>query len=384
MSVAIDQYLSEKDTIGALHQCLAEGQNSLGTLLAALHPLTSPDFYKVCADLANDSVPKPIAEGTESVIDSQPVIAEGTESVIDSHICEPVARRDNEIIMDGDVRVMMYCNWATPSDLRESWNRMTKGSYRWNSLRFVDREPADYYVVINTLPENIVLDLSRTVFFEMTPNMRERPDIWAKPDTNALLFCGTHDTHFNNNEWRISKTYSELQSEPILKDAMLDGSLSACFSDSYRTLGEIRRIDFAKFLEDKEFPVHMWGGNKFEWNDYKGSVSTYTDNSFLPYKYVLSVEDVSVNGYYSDKLIDGILSECLVFYHGAPDWREYFDSSAFIWLDLTNFETDYQKILTAIEQNLWEERLPGIRKAKKMILEDTGFCPRLEKILARN
>jgi hypothetical protein len=371
MSVAIDQYLSKNDTVGALHQCLAEGHKSLGTLLAALHPLTSPEFYKVCADLASDSVLEPVVE---------------TESVTDSHISvlEPV---ETESVMDGDVRVMMYCNWATPSDLREYWNRMTKGSYRWNSLRFVDREPADYYVVINSLPENIILDLSRTVFFQMTPNMLERPDIWGKwatPDAKALLFCGTHDQHFNNNEWRISKTYSQLKSDPILKDASLDGSLSACFSDSYRTLGEIRRIDFAKFLEDQDFPVHMRGGNKFEWNDYKGDVSTYTDNIYMPYKYVLSVEDVSVNGYYSDKLIDGILSECLVFYHGAPDWREYFDSSAFIWLDLTNFETDYQKILKAIEQNLWEERLPDIRKAKKMILEDTGFCPRLEKILAKN
>jgi hypothetical protein len=364
MSVAIDQYLSKNDTMGALNQCLAEGQKSLGTLLAALRPLTSPEFYKVCAELESDSPPKTKLFAPEPELSIPEIIVEDDE--------ETETR-------EGDVRVIMYCNWATPSDLRKFWNRMTKGSYRWNSLRFVDKEPADYYVVINSLPENISLDLSRTVFFQMTPNMRE----WADPKAKDLLFCGTHDEHFNNNEWRISKTYSQLKSEPILKDASLDSSLSACFTDSYRSLGEIRRIDFAKFLEHKDFPIHVRGGNKFEWNNYKGDVSTYTDNIFLPYKYVLSVEDVSVNGYFTDKLIDGILSECLVFYHGAPDWREYFDSNAFIWLDLTNFEMDYQKILKAIEQNLWEDRLPAIRKAKKMILEDTGFCPRLEKILSQ-
>ncbi len=38
-------------------------------------------------------------------------------------------------------------------------------------------------------------------------------------------------------------------------------------------------------------------------------------------------------------------------------------------------------IITAIQTNLWEERLPYIKKAKNKILNEQSFFPVIEKII---
>ena len=100
-----------------------------------------------------------------------------------------------------------------------------------------------------------------------------------------------------------------------------------------------------------------------------------------PYKYIFNVENFQINNYYTEKLIDGILSECLVFYHGCPNIKELIDEKAFVWLELSNFEQDYKLIKKAIEEDWWSERLSYIKQAKTKILDELQFFPRLEKII---
>ena len=101
----------------------------------------------------------------------------------------------------------------------------------------------------------------------------------------------------------------------------------------------------------------------------------------FPYKYVFNVENNSIKNYYTEKLVDGILAECLVFYSGCYNVKEYIDEKAFVYLQLDDFEKDYKIVQDAIQNNLWEERLPYIRKAKQKILNYLQFFPRLERII---
>jgi hypothetical protein len=48
---------------------------------------------------------------------------------------------------------------------------------------------------------------------------------------------------------------------------------------------------------------------------------------------------------------------------------------------MDDFEKAYETIKNAIYQNLWEERLPFIRKEKTKILEKYNFFPTLESII---
>ena len=68
----------------------------------------------------------------------------------------------------------------------------------------------------------------------------------------------------------------------------------------------------------------------------------------FPYKYVFNCENNWERNWITEKLVDGILAECLVFYSGAPNVGDYIDRRAFVQLDLIDFEADMKKIQTAM------------------------------------
>jgi Glycosyltransferase family 10 (fucosyltransferase) C-term len=339
MSKLIDDYISQNNMTEAIAQCFREEKNSLGIL-----------FTKICKDS-------------------------------NIHI-----ELDQLNFKKEKVRVLLMCNWCDSITLCNMWNKMSKGDYCWNNIQIVWEKPVDYFVVINCPQKNesLSLDLKKTILFHMEPHMDRDEHIWgewAKPNSDLFKFCGTHKSVYNNNEWWLSKTYSELCSESVTKDREVARILSTVLSDKYNNPGHIRRVDFVKFLE-KKMDVHVYGSNKFEWKNYRGSLPPREkDNAMFPYKYVFNAENHEIRNYYTEKFIDGILAECLIFYWGCPNIRDFFDERAFVKLELINFEQDYQLITRAIEENWWEQRLPYIRAAKNSILNEKQFFPRLESII---
>jgi hypothetical protein len=167
----------------------------------------------------------------------------------------------------------------------------------------------------------------------------------------------------------------------IQKNPDLNHVLTTILSDKYKDPGHIKRVDFIKFIENK-MDVHVFGSNKFLWKNYKGSLPYHNkDESLFPYKYSFNVENHSIKNYYTEKLIDGILAETLVFYSGCFNVRDYIDERAFVYLELSNFEHDYQIIKKAIEEDWYSQRLPYIKEAKQKILNELQFFPRLHSII---
>ena len=387
MYKTIDQYISDNDINNALSQCLRESKYHFGLLLAKIYnnSVQNAQFHELYSQLQKsadgvDTDGNQIEVSENIIADNPKLIDEEPEPKAEPET-EPKAETEPETKF---TRVMLYCSWTDSKSLCDSWNKMSKGDYKWNNIQVVWEEPSDYYVVINKPPPDIELDLKKTIFFCMEPNMGRRPDIWGEwsNPSHDLLFRGVHEMHYNNNEWWLSKTYNQLMVDEIKKDAEVSEILSTVLSDKYSDPGHIKRIDFVKFIESKSFPIHVYGGNKFLWKDYKGSPPHRNkDSAMMPYKYTFNVENHSYKNYYTEKLIDGILSECLVFYNGCSNIRNHFDSNAFVWLELSNFEADFKKIKDAIANNLWEERLPYIKAAKQKILQERQFFPRIEGII---
>ena len=311
----------------------------------------------------------------------------GNNTELDNLTLQIEDKLSDNILKKKYIKVLLACNWCSSKELCDIWDKMSKGNYIWNNIQIVSEEPCDYYCIINQPPNNLKLILENTIVVIMEPYMDKNLHMWNKDwlsiDKSIFKWYGSHDKYYNNNEWHLSKTYTELKNEEIIKDENLSNILSTVLSDKYKDPGQIKRIDFIKFLETKnDIQVDVFGGNKFSWNNYKGSLPYHQkDKSLLPYKYIFNVENFQINNYYTEKLIDGILAECLVFYHGAPNIKELIDEKAFIWLELSNFEDDYQIIKKAIEDNLWSQRLSYIKEAKKKILEELQFFPRIEKII---
>lgn len=287
-------------------------------------------------------------------------------------------------------RVLLTCNWLPNRDLCNIWNKMSQNKdYIWNNIEIVWEEPCDFYCIVNKpFDPNFSYKPEKTIVFRMEPNMEKNLHMWGEwstiPKAKEFKFVGFHENHYNNNEWHLSKTYKQLSEETIEKNDEWSSVLTAILSDKYSDPGHIKRIDFIKFVEKKGgIKVDVFGSNKFLWKNYKGSLPQHKkDASLLPYKYSFNVENFSIKNYYTEKLIDGILSETLVFYSGCYNAKDYIDERAFVYLELSNFEKDYETIKKAIEEDLWTERLPFIKEAKKKILNELQFFPRLEKIIS--
>ena len=279
----------------------------------------------------------------------------------------------------------LLANWTSSESLRDVWNKMSQGNYTWNNIRLVTDDDPDYFVVVNAPPTGDTPDPSKTIVFQMEPWMEQHKDQWkewATPDPSKFFKVCCHKTDYNNNEWHLSKTYNELKTETIVKNNDLDGIVSTVLSAKYSDPGHVKRIDFVKYLEKQKFPVHVFGDNKWGYVDYKGSLPYHQkDNAMFPYKYVFNCENNSIKNYYTEKLIDGILAECLVFYSGCYNIKEFIDERAFVYLELNNFEDDYKKVKEAVEGNLWEERIPYIRREKFRILNHLQFFTRLDRII---
>ena len=358
----IDQFISTKNYIGAIEECIKTNKNYMGILLSNII-VTEPD-----------SVIKMFKKNASK------------ENMIKENVINENASKENvskENVKQKQIKVKVLCNWTSPENIRRLLNKMSKGNYRWNNIQIVMDKDPDYFVVINAPNHGENPDPSKTIIFQMEPYMdgknKSRWGKWSNPDPKEFFRVCSHNSDYNNNEWHLSKTYEELKTMKINKTESI---LSTVLSSKYFDTGHIKRIDFVKFMEKKGMPVHVFGDNKWDYKDFKGSLSPHEkDKGMFPYKYVFNCENNSIKNYYTEKLIDGILSECLVFYSGCYNAREFIDERAFVYLELSNFDDDYKKVKSAIDNNLWEERLPYIRSAKKKILEYLQFFPRLERII---
>jgi len=410
MSKFIDNYILQNNTNEVLAQCLRETQYHLGLLLAHIYQRNEQDvefhrlFVQLCDAVKGLETDSKEIKVTEDVIDERNPPLMEPEDVIDetnAPLMEPenVIDETNAPLMEPEdktylmvskpsnkTRVMLLCNWCDSKTLCDTWNKMSHGNYTWNNIQIVWEEPADWHVVINCPPITVFPDTRKTILFQMEPHMAQNAQMWgdwAKPPADSFKFCGTHAKEYNNNEWHLSKTHSELSVENVVKDEDVARILSTVLSDKYNDPGHVKRIDFVQFLQRKGMDVHVFGGNKYDWKNYKGSPPHHKkDDAMFPYKYVFNAENHEIRNYYSEKLIDGILAECLVFYWGCPNIRDFFDERALVKLELVNFDADFETIKTAIAENWWEKRLPFIRQAKAKILNELQFFPRLEKILS--
>jgi len=355
----INRSLKKNDIQSTLSDCIDEGYFTLGLFLAKV--TKNDKMYK-------DLVDKPCKVNTVSETDL---------SVLKEKAMK-IKEKENKV-----KTVKLLCNWCSSKDLCTFWNKMSKGDYTWGNIKIVSTEKADYYVIINAVSTvgDTYYDPKKTIVFQMEPNMAldRRWNVWSKPSPKDFLRVLLHENgDYNNIEWHLSKSYSELKSMKITKTQLISTVLSEKYIDS----GHVQRVDFVKFLEDKGFDIHVYGSNRWNYKNYMGELPYgCKDLGIFPYKYTFNVENQSLLNYFTEKLVDGILGECLVFYSGCYNVREYIDEKAYVYLEMYNFEKALETIQTAIKEDWHSQRLPYIRQAKEKILDELQFFPRLDKLV---
>jgi len=276
------------------------------------------------------------------------------------------------------IRVKLMCNWMTNEEICRCWSKMSKGNCEWNNIKIVyDDIDIDYYVIINKpLPGEKYLP-SKTMVFRMEPDTSTSLvwKDWYESEKEFMYFFNL-ENYRNNTEWHLGLDYNQLRNTQIVKTK----TISSVVSSLYTMEGHKKRIDFLTYCQSHGLEIDIYGrDNKFQFKGYKGSLPYHNKNTgILPYKYTFIAENCSIPNYFTEKIIDAILGECLCFYWGCSNIDSFIDPRAFIKLELNNFESSLSILNSAINNREWERRLPYIKREKEKIISHYSFFPRIE------
>lgn len=309
-------------------------------------------------------------------------------------------------------KVFMTCCWADTYTLYQNWkylfeiitidNKNYLG-YESTDIKFILTEirgEADYIIVLwGTYLSLTEIELSKTLYFRTEPSYPEKVLLsgFARSEPlHFLKFFDYHDVRFPNciEKW-IPKHPSELleNSGKIEKLENLQDCISAVVSSKYSDPGHIHRIKLLKYMietSNAEFSnlIHIYGfDNKlnFPVKNYKGPLPPNDKSIIMKYKYTLIAENNSIPGYMTEKIADGILSECLVFYWGCPNISDYFPDvegiCPFVKLPMDNQEKSFEIIKLALKENWWKQRLSAIIETKKLILTKFMLQHRIHDVI---
>jgi hypothetical protein len=105
--------------------------------------------------------------------------------------------------------------------------------------------------------------------------------------------------------------------------------------------------------------------------------------ALFPYKYHLAIENHFAPHHWTEKLADAFLGFALPFYAGCPNASDYFPAESFVPIDLRDFEGSRETIRRVIQNEEYEKRLPAIREARRMVLEEYNLFAVLAREIER-
>jgi len=271
-------------------------------------------------------------------------------------------------------------------DSKKYFSKQLKNGTHWDNFTLTNDERADYYVIINEpMNYNTYYDEKKTIYIAMEPTFSD----WGKK-FRPLIADNKH-IYFhkvNGLEWWVGRNYDELINLKIDKSK----NLSAIISDNYQSEYHIKRVNFLPYL-DKLDNVDFFGFLNFpnstgyniikSLKNYRGKLGN-KELGLFPYKYTFASENAREEGYFTEKIADAIISECLCFYCGCPNITDFIDERAYIILDLNKPEEAKKIVEDAINSNEWEKRIDIIRKEKNKILNDLQLIPTIVNIIKKN
>jgi hypothetical protein len=95
-------------------------------------------------------------------------------------------------------------------------------------------------------------------------------------------------------------------------------------------------------------------------------------------------ENNQEKNFVTEKIWEPLLTETLCFYWGCPNVSEWVNPLAYVQLDLDDFEGSFQIIKSAIENDLWSDRIDIIRHEKAKVLDYYNMFPTIERIIVED
>lgn len=102
---------------------------------------------------------------------------------------------------------------------------------------------------------------------------------------------------------------------------------------------------------------------------YMGEIQDKSEGLF-GYKFHIAIENCCENGYFTEKITDSIMSECLTFYIGCPDLCRFVCGESYITLDIFNVDKSFETLRYMANDKVYTERLNYILEAKNAVMTE--------------
>jgi len=288
------------------------------------------------------------------------------------------------------IKLYISYYWDTTENITKFWKKCMKPDVPLELV--TNRDEADFYLVINRPhpQDNNDYFNKKTILVRMEPFMDQHPEWWvdwANPDFSQFYYVIAPPLALNFIEWHLQKSYEELLHD-FSQLKTKGNTLSVILSDKYNDEGQIKRIDFVRYLQTHykdKIQIDVYGkGDLSKWGikNHLGELPIHNKEGGLQeYKYHFNCENSFTRNYVTEKFYDPIFMNTLVFYEGAKNIRTLYPDGGFIHLHLDDFKLAADAIVHYIENDEYTKQQEAIQKLKLHVLETYSIAPRLYKLL---
>ena len=100
-----------------------------------------------------------------------------------------------------------------------------------------------------------------------------------------------------------------------------------------------------------------------------------------PYRYHVAIENHVGQHHWTEKLADAFLGHTLPLYFGCPNLSDYFPEDSFLRIDIQDAAAAADLISRAVADDLYSQRLPAIREARRRVLEEFDLFSVISRIV---
>ncbi len=236
---------------------------------------------------------------------------------------------------------------------------------RVQGIESVDK--ADFQIVINSTSE-LLVDPKRTIYLGSEPcyyagGFNDFKDV----DEAFAIIQPANGNCYRSQNWWIGKTYDELM---IMKPPEKTKLVSTIVSGKRFLPGHEHRLDFIQtWLIQNELDLYgRWSHPK--------SLGRLDDkfDGLQDYKYSIAMENGRTQGYFTEKLVDVILSWTMPLYWGCTNIADYFPEGSYIPIVLNADEMF--KMLGEHKINM-----EALAEARQLILNRYQFWATIENVI---
>jgi hypothetical protein len=245
-------------------------------------------------------------------------------------------------------------------------------SFQWKDIQLTFEDDYDYAVVLDTIFRPVpYINPAKSILFRLEPKILRDSYNGGIDYLDESKYIKVYKM---NCLWGwLGMSHNELWNGIFEKTKIL----SSIIASSYGTPDHAKRLQLLSYLD--HIPYHDHFGIDKNKNGFFDNLKCHCGellnkkNGLCSYKYHYNAENSREKDYFTEKIIDSILAECLTFYSGCPNMSDFIDSRAFIPINIDDPEQCVFTIKRSIRLGEWEKRIDIIRQEKKKVLEELNI-----------